>query len=400
MKAFSGLLLICFAVSAFAAGSDMKMKLSSLLAIKAQSNDAVDSALGLLNDLLRAEHDEQAAHDASHAEELEAGHAQIAALTDIQSTIRGQCDNGHEHLDFVDKEIQDSHNHIDWIDGRVSTLNTQREELAAGRCESNSIFVQTLREHTDAFEIIAWLRNDLNNWNVAQNSFVQVSNIADKLKLYSHLFNEQALNEFLALGEPKSWEDLTDQTTRRASDGHEVDNQQGALTLEGFDSGSRDVKTGVVDRILALLDKLEAHLRESLTNLEQNEIRAAYDLADWLKHADAELVELAADRERKTRYLEKLALDREVAQEYVDACEARYVEATNVLTAAVDDLNRKVAWYEHETARRNDEVALLEECIRIFEERVSSMKGYLRERIEKYEDTQDFQDHSLRGVEI
>jgi len=401
MKAFTGLLLICLVFSAFAAGADMKNKLSALLTVKAQANDAVDSALQLLYDLLQAEHDEQADHDARHAQELEDGHAQIAELTQIHNDIRQQCDNGHSHLDFIDGEINDSNNHIAWVDARVVTLNNQREELAAGRCESNAIFVQTLREHNDALEIIAWLRNDLNNWNVAANAgFAQINNVADKLKLYSHLFNEQALSEFLALGEPKGWDQLTDQTSRRDIDAAHVDNDRGELGLENFQGEDRNTKGTVVSRILDLLDKLEAHLRDSLSNLEQNEIRAAYDLADWLKHADGELVELAADRERKVHYLEKLALDREVAQEYVDRCEERWTEAGIVLQAAVDDLNAKIAWYEAETSRRNEEISLLQECIAIFEERVSSMKGYLRDRIERYEDTQDFQDVSLRGVEI
>jgi chromosome segregation ATPase len=379
----------------------MKNKLSALLAVKAQANDAVDSALSLLYDLLQQEHDEQAAHDTRHAEELERGHAQIAELTGIKNTIRTQCDNGHEHLAFIDGEIADSNNHISWVDDRVSTLNTQREDLAAGRCESNAIFVQTLREHNDAFEIIAWLRKDLANWNAAANAgFAQISNVADKLKLYSHLFNEQALNEFIQLGEPKTWEELTDQTTRRVADEAHHDNARDALALEDAATSDRNTQGTVVDRILSLLDKLEAHLQESLHNLEQNEIKAAYDLADWLKHADAELVELAADRARKVKYLEKLALDREVAQEYVDRCEERYSEAVNVLQAAVDDLNAKIAWYEKETARRNEEIALLQECIAIFEERVSTMKTYLRDRIERYEDTQGFEEQSLRGVEF
>jgi len=378
----------------------MKMKLSALLTVKAQANDAVDSALQLLRDLVEQEHDEQTRHDAQHEEEVSTGLARISNLKDVEDSIRGQCDNGHAHLQFIDDEITDTNNHISWIDARVETLTTPREELAAGRCESNAIFVQTLREHTDALAIIEWLRTDLNNWNVAANTeLLQVNNIADKLKLYSHLFNEQALNEFLQLGEPQTWGELTDQVTRRDDDHAESDNSRGELSLEAGPDGGRDTKGTVVGRILALLDKLEAHLRDSLANLEANEIRAAFDLADWLDHAEDEENGLAADRDRKTRYLEKLGLDREVAQNYVNDCESRYDDAVSARHAAEDDLQAKNDWYASETARRNDELDLLAECIEIFEERIASMKDYLRNRIESYENTQGF-DTSLRGVEI
>jgi hypothetical protein len=156
----------------------------------------------------------------------------------------------------------------------------------------------------------------------------------------------------------------------------------------------------LTDRINALLDTLEAHLNASLRDLEANEIKAAFDLADWLDHADDELVELAADAERKNRYLEKLAIDREVAQQFVDDCEHRFDNSVAALQAAVDDLQSKRDWFAHETIRRNDELALLQECIAIFEDKVSSMKNYLRDRIEDYQPDQTFDQTTLRGVDF
>jgi len=407
MKAIAALLLLCITASALAAGADMKAQLAALLTAKAQANDAVDSALQLLYDLLQAEHDEQADHDARHEEEVRIGNEQISQLTDVKNAIRHECDNGHDHLKFIVDEITDSENHLVWIAGRVETLNRQREELEAARCESNAIFVQTLREHNDAFEVIAWLRADLANWQAAANlenesSFAQLTSVVDKLKAYSHLFNQNAINEFVQLGDPQTWDQLTDGATRRDIDAAHVDNQRDALGLEDFDAGtgSRNVQGSLVERIGALLDKLEAHLQASMRDLEANEIRAAYDLGDWLDHADEELHALAADAERKHAYLEKLAIDQSVAQDFVDRCEVRFDGAVAALQAAVDDLNAKIAWYEAETSRRAGESDLLRECIAIFEDRVSSMKQYLRDRIEDYAPDQTFDQTTLRGVDF
>jgi chromosome segregation ATPase len=403
----TALFLICLAATSFAASTDMKSKLASLLTVKAQASDAVDSALQLLYDLVQAEHDEQADHDVRHAEEIRVGDAQIAYLSDVKAQIRQECDNGHEHLQFILDEIHDTETHLAWIQGRVDTLNTQRQELADARCESNAIFVQTLREHNDAFEVIAWLRQDLANWQAAEDlnshaSLAQITNIADKLKAYSHLFDQSAIKEFAQLADPKAWEELTDGATRREIDAAHQDNNRDALSLENFDSDTteRDVHASLTDRLHALLDQLEAHLQQSLRDLEANEIRAAYDLGEWLDHADQELVELAADAERKHRYLEKLALDREVAQDFVDRCEVRYEESCAALQAAIDDLNAKKAWYAAETKRRSEEIDLLHECIAIFEDKVASMKEYLRGRIEDYQGDQTFDQTTLRGVEF
>jgi len=103
--------------------------------------------------------------------------------------------------------------------------------------------------------------------------------------------------------------------------------------------------------------------------------------------------------ERK-KYLEKLGIDRDVAQDYVDACEIRFNDAVSALQTAIEDLDAKRAWFKSETERRNSEIALLEECITIFKEKVDSMKGYLRERIEDYQPDQVFDKTSLRGVEF
>jgi len=217
MKAIAVLLLICISASAFAADVSLKNKLSSLLTIQAEATDAVDSALQLLKDLVQAERDEQTQHEAIHADEVEKGEAQINHLTDVRDQIRKECDNGHEHVKFIDDEIADTNSHLEWIAGRVNTLANQRAQFEDARCEANSIFIQTLREHQDAFEVIAFLREDLQNWQAGHStqSLAQVHSVVDKLKIYSHLFEESALKEFVALGDPKSWEELTDGTTRR-----------------------------------------------------------------------------------------------------------------------------------------------------------------------------------------
>jgi len=44
----------------------------------------------------------------------------------------------------------------------------------------------------------------------------------------------------------------------------------------------RDTRGTVVSKLLAKLDDLEAHLAESMTQLRDNELRAAYDTVGYI----------------------------------------------------------------------------------------------------------------------
>ena len=114
-----------------------------------------------------------------------------------------------------------------------------------------------------------------------------------------------------------------------------------------------------------------------MTDLETNEIRAAIDLANWLDKTEDELAELAADKERKTKYLQKLEVDLETAQNVWKQCENEYQQILEAIATNEAELERRTNEYHSETERRNNEITLIEECIKIFQERVSSMQDFL-----------------------
>lgn len=64
----------------------------------------------------------------------------------------------------------------------------------------------------------------------------------------------------------------------------------------------------VVQRVLDAIDKLEKHLEESIKNLEENEIKAAWDLSQWLQDSEAELLHLDEEQAKKTTYIDKLLI--------------------------------------------------------------------------------------------
>ena len=61
-----------------------------------------------------------------------------------------------------------------------------------------------------------------------------------------------------------------------------------------------------------------------------------------------------------------------------------YFESAATYNDAVSDREAKRAWYASETARRNEENALLDEVIRIFMERVGILDAGMRRKVDDF----------------
>lgn len=71
------------------------------------------------------------------------------------------------------------------------------------RCFSNNLFVRSIKQHQDALAVIRVLKQDVSGYLTGAPSSlaeVKVENVADKLKMYSTLFNQKALEQFVELG--------------------------------------------------------------------------------------------------------------------------------------------------------------------------------------------------------
>lgn len=176
-------------------------KLSSFLQSKVRASDAVDSVLNLLNDLRQANVNEQTAADDLNKTQEANGLAQIAELTGVRDRLRKAFDDAIAHREFIQQELKNTLNYIDWILNRQRDIINQLAVLAENRCYSNSMFIKSLKEHSDALKVIDELIAELNQ---KQNSgealmLTQVNDISSKLKAYTTLFNNGALDQFMEL---------------------------------------------------------------------------------------------------------------------------------------------------------------------------------------------------------
>jgi len=293
--------------------------------------------------------------------------------------------------------MQDSDDHLNWIHNRLDTIAAKLVQLNVTRCEANQLFIQQLKEHQDALDAIAILRTELDRTEAAGQApvFAQTEGtFTNKLSEYEHLFEVNAMKEFFQSSEveipdvntnPEDFEYLDETSSGREETGHEYTHRD-ELDTEAFEStvDTSDLVGTLHDKVNAMLDRLQHHLEEGAATLEANEIAAALDTAQYQIKSKAEVARLQADIVKRQAYLEKLAVDLEVALiTEADAWELSRQSDQDVVDAK-NALAAQEAFYNQETDRRNGELADLEWVIDVFQEQVASLGDTLRNRIDDY----------------
>eukprot|EP01017_Pseudomicrothorax_dubius_P002505 TRINITY_DN100_c0_g1_i2.p1 TRINITY_DN100_c0_g1~~TRINITY_DN100_c0_g1_i2.p1 ORF type:complete len:252 (-),score=91.35 TRINITY_DN100_c0_g1_i2:12-767(-) len=217
-------ILALFALAAVAMAAQTQSQLAALLAMKARASGAIDSAMGVLFDLKKASLTEKQELENRNRTEEADGTRAVAELTQILNVAQVNYQNGVEHREFVEKEIDDTERHIVWIENRLAEIERKLEELAVQRCHANALFVQSLKEHGDAEKAITVLEGEINRLSAA-GELAEVKSLADKFRLYGHLFQQDALKSFMELAN-EGVDDIT---------GFQ-DNNKGALELQGPDT--------------------------------------------------------------------------------------------------------------------------------------------------------------------
>jgi hypothetical protein len=397
--------LFLFAII-FASASAFTAQTRDMMMANTMASDAVDTVEQLLLELKDSIHQEQEDHEERWRQQQVDGAKTIADLTAVANRNREIAEDATEHREWVEAEIQDSHDHLEWIDNRLATIAAKLIQLNVTRCEANQLFIQQLKEHQDALDAIAILRTELARTEAAGQApvFAQApeNKFTNKLAEYEHLFETNAVKEFFQNSDveiPEAHTDLEDfeymdeTSSGREESGHEYTHRDELDTAE-FEStvDTSDLVGTVHDKVNAMLDRLQSHLEEGAALLEANEIKAALDTAQYQIKSKAEVARLNADILKRQAYLEKLAVDLEVALITEADAWALSRQSDQDVVDAKNDLAAKKAFFEQETDRRQMELADLDWVIEVFMEQVASLGDSLRGRIDDYVHDERFDD--------
>ncbi|CAD8177925.1 unnamed protein product [Paramecium pentaurelia] len=332
-----------------------------LLQTGSQSNDAVQAVYDLLNDLKTSNIEAQGLADEKNISDEEIGQSRIAALSKVNELNQKAWASAKARREQIGIEYREATDYIAWATQRLADIDRREVELEELRCFSNGLFVRAIKQHNDALGVIRILKNDLSGYLTgAPSSMVElkVENVADKLKQYSQLFNQDAMSKFAQLA------------SEQASGNAELHALGENETTSG---GDRQPGVNVGQLVYNALSDLEDQLKTALSALEQNEIAGYYQLADWLADSEAEKAHLQDEIQRKTQLQDKLVVQEQAALAVQAKANSVLKDSQNAINSATASLQELRDLYETELNRRNEENAIIDEVIHIFKQQVLEM---------------------------
>lgn len=167
------------------------------------TNDAIVSVLNLLVDLKGSNREEQEKADTRFNEESSKYEAAILELQNIYEDNTKHFLTAQDDYLTIQEKKNDTTYALEWIQERIKSNSEKIEKLAAQRCESNALFIENLREHQEALEVLEWLQQDLENLKSKGVLFLEdddIQSYTQKLTGYSQIYEKEAVAKFVNLG--------------------------------------------------------------------------------------------------------------------------------------------------------------------------------------------------------
>ncbi|CAD8067949.1 unnamed protein product [Paramecium sonneborni] len=342
------IIVVLLALAATTYGSKTQDQILALLQTGTKASDAIDTVFGLLNDLKQSNIDAQFAADQKNETDEWVGAQTIEQFTKIKSLNQKLFNQAIENRANYEEVLKQTKNYLAWNEARRDEIARKIDALSDNQCFSNQLFVKSIKHNQEALEVIRLLKQDVAGYIINGDSFeftqVKAQSVAEKLKQYSNLFQDHQIKSFLALANTQEGETST-----------------GGATL--------------AQKVLAVLEGLEAELEASLENLKQNEINASWELAGWVSLSEAEISSLEVEYERKQVFADRTATQIQAALAQQAKSKIILQESQDALDQAQSDLESKRADYAEAKAKREEENAILDEVIIMFKKQVASWSG-------------------------
>jgi len=222
-----------------------------------------------------------------------------------------------KHIKWLQNEIQETNNAIEHRQKRIRANLALLKKFEKERCKNNIIFVHQLRNHIEGINVLGLLREDLVSYfksgRIPSSSFLEV------FAEFENLLDDEHRNVLsqlkVELENGQKWRKLHSNTESYSKQGlrsnvgtGHVDNTRGALKADAVPSHEKfgAWRLKFRDRVLALLDQLVLHLRNSRNALTANEIKSAEDFAIFHNNMYKENATLTNEIDRKHRRLVSL----------------------------------------------------------------------------------------------
>jgi hypothetical protein len=360
----------------------IKVPLLASVALQTRDNETLLQVFNLLTDLRRLNDEEQSQADARNvAEEAECA-STIAALQQSLEQATQEWTEAKNHLKFVQDELKTTRDHIADLSQRYDRNLKRLEELSEHRCSQNAQFVQSLRQHKEALAALEILRAELANYfATGAGNVVALFQNSPAYAMCKNNPNCRASANFRFLEYGEDFYGVSYDSN--AASEHRDNNVEGLKNLDDSSYvGQRPNFEGDTEASLyGLIDQLEDHLAQSLEDLENAEIKSAYDFADWQDATEKENGEIQAELARKTTYEAKLVEGLKVAESYESKTHAAYDNAVASLEAKQAECEHKKDYYQSENVRRAEENEVIDATLEIGRKILPNLDEYTKTRL-------------------
>jgi len=273
------------------------------------------------------------------------------------------------HISWLQNEIKETQNDIKSRQDRIAANKKLLEQFKKERCEGNLLFVKNLRQHIESIEVMGLLRQDIVNYFHA--GAAKKTAFLEKFAEYSHLLDEEnklilsqltveirKLPSVRALNaQTNAYTATKGRTSAEIGTGH-VDNNRGelkALATPKYEEANA-YKAKLEVKVLAMIDGLVLHLKNSRDHLTQAEIKSAEDFAIFQQHLFKENKYLVQKIKELNAHLVDLNAQLNVSQQQLVRREKLRKQAEDQLKHLRQVKREKEIYCKKETLRRTREL--------------------------------------------
>lgn len=365
---------------------------------------AFDEVNNAINNFKESIANEQVDETERYNKEKEWCRVEIDNARRILEQRQKDVDDVKEHIDFLENERDESVKDQQTREERIKQNTSLLEKFKKERCDANLLFVKSLREHMEAIKVLQLLRSDIEAYYQAKNkdSNAEVNSaFIERFAEFSHLLDERRTLVFTQLQQNFEYlkhDDINRINTEnsanvnaatkvavRTSDeigaGH-VDNDKAKLKkLDTPDFVNKEeYARSLREKVLAMIDHLIEHLKESRKVLTKDEIQAAEDFAIFQTNINKENKHLEKTIEALKAKILQLNDQITHAEKQLVQRENLRDQAKNVLNNLVQTCKEKDEYHEKEVSRMAEELEAVEEAIKVYDGLMENISARVRAR--------------------
>jgi hypothetical protein len=133
-----------------------------------------------------------------------------------------------------------------------------------------------------------------------------------------------------------------------------------------------------IERMLTKLDDLEAHLRASLDELRDNELRAAYDTVRYIQEAEKEVHYLQTEEKRREAYAAQLDNDLVLALDTETRTHQTCEDSKAAVISRKEEREAGRTFFMSELDRLRGDHEVVDEIITIFQQELQGIDDVIR----------------------